>query len=325
MTKGELAKTETAAISGFWRRLAAFAIDGILLGVAGWVLGFAFYDSLAATGAWGRAIGFCIALVYFSVMNSRLCGGQTLGKMVMGIRVVGRDGAPLAFPVSLGRSAIFCAPYFLNNAPLPAELLMSWLASVLTLLIFGVGGSIIYLLIFNRRTRQGLHDLIVGSYVVRTNVAGAPGVAMPVWRVHVAIAGAMMVVAALVPMFTGQLARIEPFVSLLAVQRTLSSEPGIRYATVQVSNSVLVNGDGSKTTTGFTARVVMASDAIDREVLANRIAQIALDGYPPAGGKAFLAISLSYGYDIGIASAWRSREFAFSPAQWRQRISGKSI
>jgi hypothetical protein len=32
-----------------------------------------------------------------------------------------------------------------------------------------------------------------------------------------------------------------------------------------------------------------------------------------------IAISIVYGYDIGIASSWRGRNFAFSPDQWRKR------
>jgi len=42
-----------------------------------------------------------------------------------------------------------------------------------------------YLLLFNRRTRQSLHDLLAGSYVVRRGHDGPVPVAPP-WRGHVA-------------------------------------------------------------------------------------------------------------------------------------------
>ena len=57
------------------------------------------------------------------------------------------------------------------------------------------------------------------------------------------------------------------------------------------------------------------------ESLANRLARIILDHDPSAENEDVIAISMSYGYDIGIASGWQSRSFAFSPEQWRKRFS----
>ena len=44
----------------------------------------------------------------------------------------------------------------------------------------------------------------------------------------------------------------------------------------------------------------------------------------PAFAPAYAGLSLAYGYDIGIASAWQSQNFAYSPAQWRGRLTPKS-
>jgi hypothetical protein len=52
-------------LPGFWGRLIAFAIDGIVLGLAGSCLGFFFVDYFASIGGWGRVFGFIIAGVYF--------------------------------------------------------------------------------------------------------------------------------------------------------------------------------------------------------------------------------------------------------------------
>jgi uncharacterized RDD family membrane protein YckC len=147
----------------FWRRLFAFLLDGLLLGAFGACLGLVAYDRLAALGDWGRAVGFAIALVYFGAMDSELSGGQTLGKRILGVKVIRANGAPLSVSASTLRATIFCVPYFLNGTSIEAGVVTSWLVSFL---VFGVGVSIVYLLLFNRQTRQSLHDLAVGAHVV---------------------------------------------------------------------------------------------------------------------------------------------------------------
>ena len=62
---------------------------------------------------------------------------------------------------------------------------------LLGVIVFGVGGSTLYLMVFNRRTRQGLHDLAVGSYVIRAGDTG-PVETKPMWKVHWAILGLLL-------------------------------------------------------------------------------------------------------------------------------------
>lgn len=91
--------------------------------------------------------------------------GQTLGKRFMGIKVVGKDGRHLSLPRSFLRYSIFAIPSF------------CWKGDFITLIGFagfaffgflgvGLDAVICYLYIFNRQTRQSLHDLAVDSYVV---------------------------------------------------------------------------------------------------------------------------------------------------------------
>ncbi len=312
-------------IAGFWRRLSAFVVDLLLLGLAGWVLGFFFYDHLARLGGWGRAIGFTIAVAYFGLMNSRIHGGQTFGKMAMKIRVVSRSGEPLGVAAAFLRAVIVCVPYFLNNAPLNVELIHSWLLVVLSLLIFGVGLSIVYLFVFNRRTRQSLHDLAVGSYVVSTAAVPAEYAASTTWRGHYAAVGVLMALALAAPIATGQLKDSEPFASLLTLQRALANEPGIRHANVTVGvSSMATIRSGKQTTSHLSVSVTVDPGILDPQALANKVARIALSTFSEADQKDVLSVSVVTGFDIGIASAWRSRHFAHSPAQWRERLQSKA-
>lgn len=171
-------------IAGFWRRLFAFWLDGAVLGIIGLFLGYFLYDYFASMGKWGQAIGFVITLSYSGIMNSYILGGQTLGKMAMKIKVVSINGTPLSVTASFFRSSIFCAPFFLNGAIPNVDFLNSWLQSTLSSLVFGVGLSIVYLFIFNRKTRQSLHDLAVGSYVVRVGLETVPLPTSCIWRGH---------------------------------------------------------------------------------------------------------------------------------------------
>ncbi len=169
-------------LANLWRRLFAFVLDGVFLGLLGAGLGLIAFDRLVALGDWGRVIGFAIAPVYFGVMDSKLSGGQTLGKQILGIKVVTASGEPLSVGASTLRAAIFCVPYFLNGVFVDPSAHISWL---IVFLVFGVGISIGYLLLFNRRTRQSLHDLAVGAYVVYRQDNGSIGAMERIWPVEI--------------------------------------------------------------------------------------------------------------------------------------------
>ena len=83
-------------IAGFWRRFLAFVLDGLVLGIPVTVMGFIFRDFAFYLGPWGRLIGFGIIFLYWSYSNSILRNGQTIGKQLMKITVVDRNGAYLS-------------------------------------------------------------------------------------------------------------------------------------------------------------------------------------------------------------------------------------
>jgi len=66
----------STSISGFWRRVGALAIDTVVLGLAGMIVGVVLFDPLARMGGYERLIGFAIAWAYFGILNSSL-GGQS--------------------------------------------------------------------------------------------------------------------------------------------------------------------------------------------------------------------------------------------------------
>jgi uncharacterized RDD family membrane protein YckC len=117
-------------------RLGAAAFDGLLLGGIG---AFVLWATLKVADASPSSLGIA-ALVPMGVF---VAGGQTVGKMLMGIRVVGdsaEDGDRLTLGQAAGRAIL---------APLSVALLgLGWLPAV-----FGRG--------------QALHDRLMHTRVVR--------------------------------------------------------------------------------------------------------------------------------------------------------------
>ncbi len=314
---------QAISIAGFWRRLLAFLIDIALLGIVGSLLGWAFFDFFVKLGGWGLVIGFVIGLLYFALMNSNFSNGQTIGKRLMKIKVSDSSGEPLSISKSSLRFAVIGIPFFLNGAPIPAEALASWCGFIISLAVFGFGLSIVYLFLFNKRTRQSLHDLIVGSYVLNVT-AKSTDIKTATWRGHYVIVSILLIASSLLPTLTGHLSEREPFKDLLSVQRAIQNQPAVRYATAQVGNMLSKTQTGKTAATFISSRVILAREIVDYNSVANKIASIILEKYPAAAEKDYIALTISYGYDIGIAYKWRNLNFSFSPSQWKERINSQS-
>lgn len=301
-------------LASAWRRIAAIAIDALPLALAGALLGFIGTDTLVQLGAGGRVVGFAIAWLYFGLGNSRLAGGATLGKRLLGIRVVDFNGAPLGVGRSLARSPIYLLPYFLNGLPLgPGQVGLATLTGVV---VFGVGGAVVYLLFFNRITRQSLHDFAARSLVIRTPWRGAPA-ARP-WRGHVLIAAAIVLVAS---------------AAGIAIPRVLGNSDGSlkRMSDAQVE----LSRDSRAQYVGITSRRTVGTRAQHSELQVDvRLA------YPPPDfddaiahfGRAIFStpldmneldsvvISVAYGYDLGIASSFQRAWRRDTVATWREKV-----
>jgi uncharacterized RDD family membrane protein YckC len=300
-------------VSGFWRRVGAFAIDGLVLGVVGLIAGAFLFDTLAQLGVYARVIGFVVALAYFGLLNSRLGGGQTLGKRALSIRATTLDGQMLSVPRSLLRYSVLGIPWFLNNAPLPAAVLFSPWGYVVSLIIFGGLLSILYLVIFNRATRRSLHDYAAGSWVVRTDVVTPVASQVPpLWRGHVVAVGVLMLAALVAPAFMERVAhRIPVFAEMMPALDALNREDGVKFADLNVGFSS--NGDERHTFTA--ASLQLARPDIDDEAFAKRMATTIVRVAPTLGQREVVAVDLRYGYDLGFASGWRKHHFQFTPDQ----------
>ena len=89
-------------IAGFWRRFFAWLVDMLILGVTGQILGLIFSTFLFSLGPYGRPIELLFVVPYFGIMNSKIGGGQTIGKRLFKLSVRNQNNET----IGLGRSIV---------------------------------------------------------------------------------------------------------------------------------------------------------------------------------------------------------------------------
>ena len=133
--------------AGFWKRFAAWILDGLILFAIGLALSFAFdlvYFLTPIPFLWyvilsDFLIGLFTGLLYYSIFESS-SHQATPGKMALGIIVTDIAGQRISFGRAVARD-------------------LSKIISVLTL---GIG----YLIIGFTDEKRGLHDYIAGTLVI---------------------------------------------------------------------------------------------------------------------------------------------------------------
>lgn len=308
------------SIASPWRRLGAFAIDGILIGIVSSIVCIPFFDTLAALGAWGRLIGLLVAVLYFGLMESTVCKGQSLGKVLLGLQVVDRMGRPLRLEDAILRSFIFSLPFFLNQLPLPMSRTPDFVIYLLGAVVFGLGGSTLYLLIFNKQTGQGVHDLAVRSYVVSAMEEG-PVERPAIWKTHwVFLAVGMVCISVAVAFGTWAVRKPDGRLSaILTDLQLLEKLPNVQRAGVFYGWNKSFSSDQTKRY--LTVNVFCNRVPNDESGLADTVASVILRNDPHADEQDSLSIVITRGYDLGISSAWKSNRIVHTPEEWRERLS----
>ena len=147
-------QVDVAAKAGFWIRLAAWIADIVCLFLAtialavlvlttiwfGGRLGGEINDQvMALAGFSSAAIVMGSGFLYFTLFVGSC--GQTPGKVLFGLRIVAVNGKEMTYGRACLRS-------------------LCW---IISLLLFSVG----FLMIAFTRQKQGLHDVLAGTYVIR--------------------------------------------------------------------------------------------------------------------------------------------------------------
>ena len=312
----ETAEREPNRPPEIWRRPLAMGLDGLILWGVGFPLGLLFFNPLSRLGPWGRLIGFLIALLYFGTLNSRIGGGQTIGKRILRIQVVQSTGLRLSLQRGILRFVVVGVPYFANGLALPVTRTPMAVTMTLSILVFVVGGAVIYLYLFNRVTRRSLHDLLVDSYVIRSRPGGIP--AGQLWKGHLAIlTGILCVITLSTFVIEKTMGARLGLPELLKVLRAVETSRDVQAASVFGGRFWGPKGSGEY----FRVTALLRERPQSLEDTSNRIASIVMRELPDIMSKDQLSVSVAYGFDIGIASAMRSMNTALSPQEWAKRVS----
>ena len=311
-------KDKSLWIAGFWRRIGAFIIDGFILGLIGYLLGLVLEDYFVQIGGWGRLVGFSISLTYFGVLNSTINKGQTIGKVLLKINVVDSNNQFISLSRSLLRYSILGIPFYLNNARITDELLLSPFIYPLAFILFGGLFATSYLYLFNRRTRQSLHDLLVGTFV--TNKASSDTCVEPVWKVHYGVVGILFVAVTIAPYFTLKLAQNAPFTDMLKVRKMIIDKQDVVYANIEESLSFSTkDGEESTQASYVSVQAFLAMDDISNASFAKELGEMVVNNYSTAATKDTILVSLTYGYDLGIWSSWKIHTYNFKPNELNKK------
>ena len=154
----DTAQVETKPVYvGFWMRVAAYLIDGILLGIVQvilmfTVLGSTFYGmrdmqpgDMPPASMFGKmmilyAVIFAVQWLYFAGMESS-AKQATIGKMAIGAKVTDLNGNRIGFGKATGR----------------------FFAKIISSLILCIG----FMMVGFTEKKQGLHDQMAGTLVVK--------------------------------------------------------------------------------------------------------------------------------------------------------------
>ncbi len=148
----------TRQLADWWTRAGAFVLDQLIVGAVALALSFAVTGAFHRPGQTQGSLAFyavvaAVASLYAPLLMARggARNGQTLGKQLVGIRVVRTDGQPVGFWLGVLRTVV------------AQQLLIG-----LTFYLYAV---VDYLWPLRDPQNQALHDKIARTWVLRTTGA----------------------------------------------------------------------------------------------------------------------------------------------------------
>lgn len=281
-------------ISGFWSRLFGLLIDAVITGIPCALI--AWWLQLLGWSFWNGVIDLGLMLAYFCVLGSTVGNGQTLGQRWTGIEIVDIHGKHLSPARSLLRYAIFLVP--MSSIALP-----NWVEGLRGVAMLATT----YLYVFNTRTRQTLHDVITGSYVVESHEAGP--VEVRLWRGHWLILGALGAVMLAFTIWTYTLPGVH---EAEVIQQALDSDEFQR-----VGVKLTKRREGS---TSLQLQVACRRKPPDYTLAAAGIVNVVERADPQASERDVISISFDEGGQFGLLNYHWNKTLSHSPQEW-ERIS----
>lgn len=300
------------------RRALAFLLDCAALAAIGRVLGFALGSWFSKLGENGLWIGIAIAAAYFTLLDSRIGGGRTLGKRLFDIEVRYANGAFLSVPDAFLRFAPYAVVFSIVEFCAAAD---QHSAIILGLELVGAVVAlslVLYPILHPARLTSA--DLLFRTIVTSEGKAPAATEGRPRLPAAALLAAAAVAVSV-------QGLRAWRMASSPDAKATATLASVLRRAVPDVQElRVGISKKGDAGTAGNRTVYVKAllpgtSGADGAPAAAARISIAAEAGRAMPKNAIYLVVELESGYDIGIASELTETSFKFPVG--KQKVLGE--
>lgn len=314
-------------VNCLWRRVLALVIDVAVILIIGRVLGTFFGPRFSSMESHEGLVGAAVIIIYFWLLNSKLSNGQTPGKWLLRIRVVTATGMPPSILRAFLRIIVLFIPLFVICDGVEAirpEWYRYYYFAITTIFMGGLG-TIVYLALFNYTTRQSLHDIICGTYIVRTKGIPCIPTRRP-WRGHWVIVGGVVLASAVISFAVSSIMPVGPAQrDIENIERAIKNNSNYNsvlayrpFPPAALPNTGSGGAINRNSNDIMMVNVTVQQPPSDYAKEAARIAQIVLDKYPDARDIYTIDIYVSHGYDIGIYSSWYTWHESKTPDEWTE-------
>lgn len=295
---------EASAAVVFWKRIGAYYIDTlIVLKIAGLLIGTVGASLWYEIAGYGILAGAVVYLLYFGLMNSVLCGGQTIGKKLFAINVVDKNNEFISVGKSFLRAFIFVVCVYAVGAFSSAlvtvmpEYHIFDIKNIfpLTVLLF-LYLVFVLIFIFNKN-RQTLHDFPVKSFVTskeNTKILYAEKTDITIIIVSVIIA---LIFSA--PMLAGSFAAKN-----IIKQKTVFPDKLADEMHLDVFSYAQYGSEENKN-----LGIVVRTKDIDNQALADKVGNYILLNSAYASSSKNINVTLKNNYNIGIYKSSKSKYY----------------
>ncbi|WKV11814.1 RDD family protein [Marivirga harenae] len=309
-------------ISKFWPRIGALLIDFMIIGIFGLILGLIFEDFFVSMGRQGLIFGLIITLIYFSIGNSEISKGQTIGKKAVKIKTIDSSGSTISMQKSLLRACILFAPYFLINYPIPGVDDLSFLNVYKGSILISALAGIIILYIANKSTRQSLHDLVIGTYVVKDEDSENVSELQPNSKIGIYLSIGLTI--ALISFTTYNLLNKDSVINDYDdVIGKISKIDGI-LSVEATRNTTTFYGDEESITESYSLLLhvqdIPDGSDFEQSKIVKESVKILFQLNPEVKGLDLITVTLNRGFNIGIAKKNNSFSSSKSPTDWSEII-----
>ncbi len=308
-----------AGIAFAARRVAAFAVDLVIVAAVVAVIGVALAHWQVSVGSFGHTVGLLVGALYFVPLESDLGSGRSIGKRLLGLHVRTLEGEAPTFSTSAIRYGAFAAPFLLHRGAIdatglgaPAEFVLNYLPETLPAMAMLAN---VLLLVFNSPSRRLLHDLVAKT-AVTSATAEQVSIHAPLqdWMITLVVA-----VPGVVLCFATVAVSVPPLrdVDLLSThqaEQVIQQEP--EFFDVNLSDVRSNAGQPQE----IALRVDLARWPNSVNLWAAAVVERLWRSYPTAQFADSVRVDFRVGNDLLLYQSWQTRSVVATRAEWAEKI-----